>query len=259
MTAARYELGPELGRGAQGIVQRAWDRDLCRAVALKRLPGGASAGTQHRFVNEARVPAQLEHPNIIPIYDLGRLDSGELFYVMKLVEGDTLAQLLRDGISTDRALDVLEQVCAAMAFAHHRGALHRDLKPSNILVESMGQVLIVDWGLARAADVVTDGAAPAGQAEGTLGYMALEQALGQVDQEGPWTDVHALGGVLYQVLTGRPPRPAADLQELIPLLHALPEPPSGPLGTLALRCLSSHRAARPPHAGVLQQLLTLSR
>lgn len=259
MPQARYELGPELGRGAQGVVHRAWDRDLRRAVALKRLPRDASAGAQQRFVSEARVPAQLEHPNIIPIYDLGRLESGELFYVMKLVQGQTLGALLEQGCATARALDVLEQACGAMAFAHHRGALHRDLKPSNILVEAFGQVLIVDWGLARAPGAEPEARGPVGQPEGTLGYMALEQALGQVDQEGPWTDVHALGAVLYQVLTGRPARPAVDLDALIPLLNTLPEPPGGPLGTLALRCLSSHRAARPPHAGVLQQLLRLSR
>ncbi|MCP4806525.1 MAG: serine/threonine protein kinase [Proteobacteria bacterium] len=261
----RYEIGPVIGRGAGGVIHRARDHDLARDVAMKLLSReGSSPSERVRFVVEAQVPAQLEHPNIIPVHDVGKTADGDLFYVMKLVEGDTLKQLLADDRPEHELLDVLYGVAKGIAFAHHRGFLHRDLKPSNVMVGAFGEVLVLDWGLARAPQgaTVRDDAGPMsldGDVMGTLGYMAPEQALGEVKRQGPATDVHALGAMLHEILTGAPPRPARTLVELIPQLNRLPAPASGPLGALALRCLAPDPLARPRDAGEFEALLDLSR
>lgn len=265
MSSDRYEIGPVIGRGAGGVIHSAFDQDLGRTVALKLLARETSSPSERvRFVVEAQVPAQLEHPNIIPVHDVGKTDDGDLFYVMKRVEGSTLKQLLAQDTARDVLLDVLLGVSRGIAFAHHRGFLHRDLKPSNVMVGAFGEVLVLDWGLARAPQGVTvrDDAGPMsldGDVMGTLGYMAPEQALGEVARQGPATDVHALGAMLHEVLTGAPPRPARTLVELIPQLSRLPAPAPGPLGALALRCLAPDPRARPADAGEFEALLDLSR
>ncbi len=260
----RYQLGEVIGRGAGGVIHRAMDQDLKREVAVKILARAGSTREQRvRFVVEAQVPAQLEHPNIVPVHDIGRTSDGDLFYVMKLIEGRTLKALLREA-DQDQLLDVLGQVARGVAFAHHRGFLHRDLKPSNVMVGVFGEVLVLDWGLARPPEGLTsrDPGGPMsldGDVMGTLGYMAPEQALGEVDKQGPATDVHALGAMLHEVLTGAPPRPARSLVELIPQLGRLPVPAPGPLGALAVRCLAPDPRARPAHAEQFQDLLEVSR
>ncbi|MED5372898.1 MAG: serine/threonine-protein kinase [Myxococcota bacterium] len=260
----RYELHEEIGRGAGGVIFRATDHDLGRQVALKRLDREGSTRLQRlRFVTEAQVPAQLEHPNIIPVHDIGKTAQGDLYYVMKLVRGRTLKQAMTDGAARAVLLDALAEVCQGLAFAHHQDVLHRDIKPSNLMLGAFGEVLILDWGLARAPQgTVRDQVGPMtldGDVLGSLGYMAAEQARGHVDAQGPWTDVHAVGGILYEILVGTPPRHARSLPELLPKLDALPSPPPGPLGALALRCLASNPQARPRNAQELGELLELAR
>lgn len=259
----RYRIGPVIGRGAGGVIHEAFDEDLQRTVAMKVLRRADSTAAQRvRFVVEAQVPAQLEHPNIIPVHDVGRTQEGDLYYVMKRVEGRTFKAMLAEE-SEQVLLEVLDGVARGVAFAHHRGFLHRDLKPSNVMVGAFGEVLVLDWGLARAPEGSTarDAAGPMsldGDVMGTLGYMAPEQALGQVERQGPATDVHALGAMLHEVLTGAPPRPARTLVQLIPQLSRLPVPSPGPLGALALRCLAPDPRARPRDAEEFQALLELS-
>lgn len=258
----RYEILEEIGRGAGGVIYRAHDRDLRRDVAFKQLEReGSTVQSRVRFVAEAQIPAQLEHPNIIPVHDVGRTRAGDLFYVMKLVRGRTLKDLLREGASRGRLLDVLSQVTSGVAFAHHRGVIHRDLKPSNVMVGSFGEVVLLDWGLARPTGQSTarddHGAVMTldGDVLGSLGYMAPEQARGQVDRQGPATDVHALGAMLFEVLSGQPPRHCRALAELLPRLDELPPQPPGPWGTLALRCLAPDPEARPRDAGELLAII----
>lgn len=258
----RYEILEEIGRGAGGVIHRAHDRDLRRDVAFKRLEReGSTVQRRVRFVAEAQIPAQLEHPNIIPIHDVGRTRDGDLFYVMKLVRGRTLKELLREGVGRARLIEAFSLVVSGAAFAHHRGVIHRDLKPSNVMVGSFGEVLLLDWGLARPTDQSTardehgEVMTLDGDVLGSLGYMAPEQARGQVDRQGPATDVHALGAILFEILSGQPPRHSRTLAELLPRLDELPPQPPGPWGTLALRCLAPEPQARPRDAGELLAIL----
>jgi eukaryotic-like serine/threonine-protein kinase len=257
----RYELLEVIGRGAGGTIHRAIDHDLKREVALKVLRRDRSTRAERvRFVAEAQVASQLEHPNIIPIHDVGKTDQGDLYFVMKRVRGNTL----KDRLDRPRPelLRIIERAAEGVACAHRAGVIHRDLKPSNIMVGEHDEVLVIDWGLARGGDTaraeVTEPMSLDGDVMGSLGYMAPEQALGQVREQGPPTDVHALGAILYEVLTGKPPRNARTLIELLPLLRRLPIPPAGPLGVLALRCLASDPLARPSDAGEFLALLQRS-
>lgn len=209
----RYELLKEIGRGGMGIVFRAFDPQLNREVAVKliRERWRSQTGALGLLQREAQITAQLEHPNIVPVYDVG-VDSGELYYVMKVVEGDSLAERLSQSELTtplrQRLLQAFVSVCHATAYAHRRGVLHRDLKPANVMLGRHGEVLVMDWGLARLRQVVASHAPEAGvatsssqtMAGGTWGYMPLEQACnGQVTEA---ADVFALGAILFELLTG---------------------------------------------------------
>ncbi len=219
----------QLGRGGSSTVVRAFDKDLLRDVAIKILSDeflGASPETD-RFTEEARITGQLEHPNIVPVYELGVQPSGQRFLCMRLLEGQTLEETLnRAGpsrLEADRLADLLQvfvKVCEAVAFAHSRGVIHRDLKPTNIMISDFGQVYVLDWGIARLLTpapggepivrLSPDGSAlrdkdPEGVLIGTPCYMAPEQLHGAHDALDQRTDVFALGGTLYQILTGQPP------------------------------------------------------
>lgn len=214
---SRYTLGEPLGAGGVGEVRAAHDAVLRREVAIKRLIRDLP-GTRDRFVAEAQVTAQLDHPNIVPVHDLGVDADGRLYLAMKRVRGRSLAELLEspDAPVLEGRLDIFRKVCDAVAFAHARGVLHRDLKPDNIMVGAFGEVLVMDWGLARAvgardAPVQVDrfeGDALRtrdGQVAGTPAFMAPEQAEGRLDALDARTDVYGLGAVLYTLLTGRAP------------------------------------------------------
>ena len=230
----RYAYQNELGRGGQGTIISAFDRDVGRIVALKVLREDASKTMNllERFLGEAQVTGQLEHPNIVPVHGMGRLPNGTVFYTMKRVEGRSLDQVLRGIRKADpeiasrynrmKLLSILQQVCQGMEYAHARGVIHRDLKPANIMLGDFGEVLILDWGLAKVIGQ-GEGLAPEmeeerelelvelsegaqlktrdGYVQGTPPFMAPEQAKNERDRIGPWSDVYALGGILYQILT----------------------------------------------------------
>lgn len=217
----RYELVEPIGRGGMGAVYRARDRVLDRPVAVKvlhDLPAGADA--EARLAREARLTARLEHPGIVPVHDAGVLPDGRFFYVMKLVRGNRLDDLAALPAGLPERLRLFRQICDAVAFAHARGVLHRDLKPQNVMLGPFGEVLVMDWGVAKqvgSAEVPSqtfDAGGPALKADtnpgtvlGTPGYMAPEQAQGQLHRIDVRTDVYALGGILYSLLTGRSPGP----------------------------------------------------
>jgi len=220
---ARFEVGSLLGKGGMGRVLEVSDPALGRSVALKEaLPGADSEERLARFVREARVTAQLEHPNIVPIYDAGIGPQGQPFYVMRKVEGRTLSDVIardEEDWPLRRQLAAFIQVCNAVGYAHERGVLHRDLKPDNVILGRFGEVLLLDWGVARVAageatvaPVTTPGApiptGPAsvstmgssqtldGAAIGTPGYMSPEAARGDLASMSPASDVFSLGAML---------------------------------------------------------------
>jgi serine/threonine-protein kinase len=241
-----YELQQEIGRGGMGVVYRAEQASLGREVAVKMILRGqlASQADRERFEAEAQAAARLDHPGIVPVYEVGEID-GRPYFSMKHVGGTTLAQRLADGPLPPReAATILAKVARAIHFAHMRGVLHRDLKPSNILLDEHGQPHVTDFGLAKQ---ISDGATltKTGAVLGTPAYMAPEQAAGQRGQVGPHSDVYSLGVILYHMLTGRPPFQAASPGEMVLLvLEQDPVPPrmlnpkaDRDLEMICLRCL----------------------
>lgn len=201
----RYQVTHLIARGGMAMVYRAQDTLLNRAVALKILYPELSADPLfvERFRREAQAAANLSHPNIVPVFDWGE-DSGTYFIVMELVEGTSLADMLRGGatISPARSAQIVAQVAAALGYAHRSGVVHRDVKPGNILITRDGQVKVTDFGIAQAVSS-EDHLAEAGSVMGTATYFSPEQASGEaVDGR---SDVYALGVVLYEMLVGRPP------------------------------------------------------
>ena len=201
----RYQVVEELGRGGMGVVYRAYQPSLNRHVAIKVLPPQLSLDQQlvGRFQREARAAANLRHPNIVVIYDVGE-EKGIHYIVMEYLEGRTLKQLVEEEgpLHPKRAAHIVEQVAAALDYAHQRGFVHRDVKPANIFVGPGDHVTLTDFGIAKAASE-TQQLTRTGTLMGTPEYMAPEQATGgEVDHR---TDLYALGVVLYQMLTGHVP------------------------------------------------------
>jgi WD40 repeat protein len=241
-----YELLGEIDRGGMGVVYRARQRSLNRLVALKMLRSGSLADRDdiRRFRLEAEAVARLDHPNIVPIHEVGEHD-GLSYFAMKLIEGASLAQCLSEPAADPRAAArVVATVARAVHHAHQRGMLHRDLKPSNILIDTEGQPHITDFGLARRIEADPE-LTQSGAILGTPSYMAPEQASGQRQAVTTATDVYGLGAVLYALLTGKPPfRGDSVLETLEQVRNAQPEPPSGigrrvdrDLETICLKCL----------------------
>ncbi|WP_417731784.1 serine/threonine protein kinase [Rosistilla oblonga] len=222
-----YELLEEVGRGGMGVVFRALQISLNREVAVKMIAQGrlASETDQARFDSEAVAAARLEHPGIVPVYDVSEFD-GRSFFSMQYVPGPTLADRIHDGLLPQReAARIVSQVARSVEFAHSRGILHRDLKPSNILIDSHGRPLVTDFGLAKQisddADVTRSGAVL-----GTPCYMSPEQAAGRRGLIGPASDVYSLGCVLYHALVGRPPLVSDSAVEMVMMvLEQEPLPP----------------------------------
>src|SRR5262245_30038910 len=277
-----YELSGEIGRGGMGVVYRARDLALDRDVAVKLLQDGfpADSPVARRFADEARITAQLQHPGIPPVHDLGTLPDGRPFLAMKLIKGSTLDHLLAarpaPAHGRGRFMAAFEQVCQAVGYAHAHDVIHRDLKPSNVMVGAFGEVQVMDWGLAKVltargraggpAATALDTAAgtairtardadhqtQAGSLLGTPAFMPPEQAIGAVDRIDARSDVFSLGGILCAVLTGRPPY-LADTAEAtrqmaararLAACGAEPE-----LVALCLRCLAPEPDDRPRDAG----------
>jgi serine/threonine-protein kinase len=250
-----YDLIEELGRGGMGVVYKAWEKSLSRFVALKLILRGEHASNIDlaRFRGEAQAAARLTHPNIVPVYKVDACD-GQAFFSMKFVEGQTLAERIKQGPLRPRAAALyLAAVSRAVHHAHTKGILHRDLKPANILIDADDQPLVTDFGLAKR---VEGGASltGAGAIVGTPSYMSPEQASGEHGRIGPATDVYSLGAILYEALTGRPPFLAASAVATLllvrteePVRPRLLNPQIGPdLEFICRKCLeksSEHRYA----------------
>jgi eukaryotic-like serine/threonine-protein kinase len=253
-----YQLGAELGRGGMGVVYRAYQPALNRSVAVKTLvPGYATAEELDRFRREAEAIARLDHPNIVPVYEVGE-HAGLPYYSMKLYPGGSLAGRVR-GPSPDPRADALlaETIARAVHHAHQRGVLHRDLKPSNILLDDAGQPHIADFGLAKWFDPIV-GASLESQVVGTPGYLAPEQARGN-ELVTTATDVYGVGALLYELLTGGPPfLGATPLATLAQVVRDAPRPPrqvnpsvAPDLELICLKCLEKDPARRYPSAEAL--------
>ena len=256
-TIGDCELLEELGRGGMGVVYRAWQLGLGRIVALKVLLNAstASAIDVARFRAEASSAAQLDHPHIVPVYGVGDHE-GQPYFIMRLIDGRSLARFLADGpIAPREAASLLAPIARALDYAHHRGVLHRDLKPSNILIDRDGRPHVADFGLAKRLDADTGLTTP-GAIVGTPGYMAPEQVSGSRGPIGPASDVYGLGAILYQMLTGRPPFQAATaLDTIFLVLEQEPLPPhvlnprvDRDLELVALKCLQKPYDLRYPTA-----------
>ncbi len=226
LIAGRYRLHTALGRGAMGEVWRARDEVLGADVAVKVLLAQSSDPTAAaRFRLEAQTAGSLNHPNVVGVYDFGAHED-RLFLVMELVEGDSLARLLNGvgRLSAEQVARIAAQAASGLAAAHQRGIVHRDVKPGNLLLDAHGTVKIGDFGIARFLDDPGGGLTATGQVVGTSLYLAPERALGQ--PAGPASDVYALGCVLYQLLTGRPPfRADTAIGVLHQHLDSAPTPP----------------------------------
>jgi serine/threonine-protein kinase len=234
--AGRYQDQGVIARGGFGAIHQVVDDALSRRVAMKVLEAGRSSREKDvlRFFEEAQITGQLDHPNIVPVHELGVDDHGRHFFTMKMVRGKTLKEILkatdfeqRSPLELERALQIMLKVCDALSFAHSKGVVHRDLKPDNIMVGTHGQVYLMDWGIAQLdsaerpsqesgeeAVVVKDNADGAREVTGTIigtpAFMAPEQAMGQIHDIDHRTDIFALGGLLYQILTDEPPYTGAD-------------------------------------------------
>jgi serine/threonine protein kinase len=196
LSQTKYEISHPLGSGGMGTVYAAHDRQLDRLVALKVVGSFAPSGDMiDRLVQEARILAGLEHPGIVPVHDVGTLPDGRAFYTMKLVRGQRLDRHVTPATLMNERLRIVEQLCDTISFAHAHGVVQRDLKPSNIMVGAFGEVLVMDWGVAR---VLADRSENA--VIGTPGFMAPEQARGEwVDER---ADVYALGAILQLLIEG---------------------------------------------------------
>jgi serine/threonine-protein kinase len=206
-SSTKYTIVKELARGGMGTVYLAEDRELDRRVAIKVLnPPEVDEDLRNRMVREAQIIARLEHPGIVPVHDVGTLPDGRVFYAMKLVVGSRLDEYAAGASLRDR-LRKFQAVCDAVAFAHAHGVIHRDLKPQNIMIGSFGEVLVLDWGVAKIRDNPCESVAyqtMEGTVIGTRHYMSPEQARGEIDQLDERSDIYALGAVLYFLLTDRP-------------------------------------------------------
>jgi serine/threonine-protein kinase len=227
LTGTKYEIIERVGQGGMGTVYRARDRELARDVALKvvRLPE-ASPDIAARMVREARTLARLEHPGIVPVHDVGTLPDGRVFYAMKLVRGAPLDALPPATLA--ERLRIVERLCEAVAFAHAHGVVHRDLKPQNVMVGPFGEVLVMDWGVAKVigeVDKPLGGGTPDnapntghGVVLGTPGYMAPEQAAGEASRVDARADVFAVGAILRDLIQSglrKGEQPARPLRAII--------------------------------------------
>jgi len=263
-SATSYSIVRKIGQGGMGTVYLAQDQKLDRPVALKVLSAGlVAADFQERLAREAKVLARLEHPGIVPIHDFGNLPDGRAFYAMKLARGGRLDELVKNERPLPEVLRDFEKICQAVAFAHANGVIHRDLKPQNIMVGAFGELLVMDWGVAKiiadstvqksnepsSIPTVAAGKTLDGAVIGTPGYMAPEQAWGELGKIDERTDIYSLGAILYFLLTGQAPRPVPgrdELASLIPPRRIKPKIPR-PLEAICLKALAIERSVRYPN------------
>jgi serine/threonine protein kinase len=239
LSGTRYRLLERVARGGMGVVYAAEDEKLQRRVALKVLDvPGTEGDLANRLLREARVLARLEHPGIVPVHDVGTLADGRVFYTMKFVEGQRLDKYIEKVNSVPDRLRLFLRICDAVGFAHARGVLHRDLKPANIMVGPFGEVLVMDWGLAKLLRAEASNAACEddpdatvleqprqshsndstevsvvtghGTVMGTPGYMSPEQSRGDVEHLDARSDIYSLGSLFQFMLTGQPEKASAS-------------------------------------------------
>ena len=271
-TASRYSVKGEVARGGMGAILEVWDEDLGRSLAMKVALGAApveagkrsppaNARALARFLEEAQVTGQLDHPGIVPVHELGLDREGRVFFTMRMVKGRDLSaifELVRhavDGWTETRALGALLKACEAMSYAHSSGVVHRDLKPANVMVGRYGEVYVMDWGLARARgrrgadaasapDRARTGAEERSGSEGLLAtrqgdilgtpaYMAPEQAAGRLEEVDERSDVYSMGAMLYELLAGRAPYCGAERTPPLALVARVLAGPPEPLHELA--------------------------
>jgi serine/threonine-protein kinase len=283
---ARYQQRAVLASGGMGEVRLCHDSRIDREVAMKviREERGFHDDARMRFLREARIQGQLEHPAVVPVYDLGLGPRGEIFFTMKRIRGVSLKEILdrlRRGdpeaaatYTRHRLLTVFSSVCLAVDFAHQRGVLHRDLKPANLMLGDFGEVHVLDWGLARiAGDSQAEASLQmprsesvhtvAGRIMGTPGYMSPEQARGALDELSPRSDVYALGAILFEVLTLHPLHRGQDSGELLrstlsgaearPSLRCRDAEVAPELEALCAQATALSPTDRPPTARVLHE------
>jgi len=293
----RYDCRSEVARGGQGAILKVYDQDLRRTLAMKVVLGEEEQGEGGgpvasvapkilgRFLEEAQVTAQLDHPGIVPVHELGLDARNRVYFTMKLVRGEDLGVVFEktqsgeDGWSRTRALNVLVKVCEAMSYAHHKRVIHRDLKPANVMVGRFGEVYVMDWGLARVLDETGARAGRVsagpqtddelldpleessesalltmdGDIVGTLFYMPPEQAVGKIEEMGPQSDVYSVGAMLYELLAGHRPfvPPGSQLgvmDLLLKVQNERPEPLAerAPDAPLELVAICEKAMARDP-------------
>src|SRR4051812_11930362 len=274
LVSGKYETVGKLGQGGGGQVLKVLDRDLRREVAMKMLlpqhregGGGIPEDVLLRFIKEAQATGQLEHPNIVPVHDLGVDGNGHIYFTLKYAQGDSLKDVIRgrrDDLMNDerrrfrdlfsplQMVEVLIGICQGVAYAHSKGIIHRDLKPENVMMGRFGEVLVMDWGLAKALgknalpteqpESVADLTMPDGDASqtmegsiaGTPAYMSPEQAAGKISELNERTDIYSLGSMLYKILSGHPPYKGTSALDVVRQVLAGP-PPSLSSGTYGFR------------------------
>ncbi|MFO0565366.1 MAG: serine/threonine-protein kinase [Polyangiaceae bacterium] len=287
---SRYATRRVLGAGGMGEVRLCADGWVGREVAMKVMRSGAGShdGARARFVREARVQGQLEHPSVVPVYDLGRDEAGSEFFTMKRVKGHTLEEIVQaqragDGEMTAKygrrkLLSAMSQVCLAVAYAHSRGVLHRDLKPANIMLGDFGEVYVLDWGIARihgseelaseervVPDAVEIPETQVGALVGTPGYMSPEQARGETRGLTPASDIYSLGAILFELLSLEPLHRGKSVNAL--LASTLTQAPIAPsswardraiapeLDAICVRATALEPEARFPSARALHETI----
>jgi len=294
----RYSFKGEYSRGGIGRIMIAVDEHIGREIAVKELlpekgPDGTplsdspvrkTGAATARFLREARITGQLEHPSIVPVYELGRRTDGSIYYTMKLVRGKTLSEKMAEAKSLKERLALLPdflELCQAIAYAHSRGVIHRDLKPQNVMIGEFGETVVIDWGLAkvkgkediRAKDIERDarlmkepgiGETVQGKPIGTPSYMSPEQADGKIEEIDEKSDLYGLGAVLYEILTGHPPFEGVNAYEVMG--RVLKEEPKriqdwekeapAELASIAEKCLAKDKPQRYASANILAEDIT---
>jgi tetratricopeptide (TPR) repeat protein len=285
---SRYTLTRLHGEGGLGQVWVAHDNDLGRDVAFKQIKPGKTANPDlwRRFLKEAQITGQLEHPNIVPVYELGREpDNKQPFYTMRLVRGQTLREAIaenhrrrqageEDPLERPKLLQNFMSICQALSYAHSHGVIHRDLKPENVIVGRFGEVVVLDWGLAKLVDEKEATATlisseegnkldetQAGQALGTPAYMAPEQADGRLDLIDRRTDIYGLGSILFEILTGQPPHSSSVTADMLrriaqsdtPLARTVDPSVPRPLDAICAKAMAKRREDRYQSAAALAE------